>query len=265
MYELGVIGAGHMGMAILESGIAAGFIKPAEALAYDVSAERMKALKDKGFAAAAGTREVYEQSKQVLLAVLPQHCESVLESMKSERVTHPPVILSIVSGLSSACIRKYLGENTPVINIVPNLTILSGLGATAMSRTDNVPDGVFDETVRFYEEMGEVAVVAEPLLKEIIPVNGCAPGYVFYIIDAMAKAMAGIDYQDAVRLAAASFAGSAQMLLNGDASPTERLGQVCSPGGLTAAGVEYFNRFKLDEIIAGGMWASADRGRELAR
>jgi pyrroline-5-carboxylate reductase len=253
-------------MVMLDAAVRHGAVKPEEVLLYDINPERMADAAGRGFHAAGDERDAAGNCQYLFLAVLPQNSETVLGRLSECGLPERPVVISIVSGLGSSCIRRFLGGETQVVNIVPNLTLSVGFGATAVSRTGNVPDAVFDGIVKLLERSGQVAAVGEERLRDIIPANGCAPGYAFYMIDAVAEACAerGIDYGLAVRMAAASFAGAAKMLLDSDRTPKELLSQVCSPGGLTAKGVEYFTGRGLGEIIAGGIAESVKRGYELA-
>lgn len=268
MYKIGVIGAGHMGMALLDGVIRTGAAQPSEIYVYEKLPERAAAAQANGFIIAENERAVYDACAYLLLAVLPQEVEAVLQklaetSCKGSR----PVICSIVSGLGSVFIRGYLGEDTPVINIVPNIALSVGMGATVLARTSNVPDLVLNGAVKVLDELGLTAVAEERLLTEIIPANGCAPGYAFYMIDAVARAVAerGVDYALAVRMTAAGFAGAARMVLESEQTPDTLLARVCSPGGLTAQAIDYFNSHAMSEIIAGGVNESIRRGYELAR
>ncbi|MCL2708167.1 MAG: NAD(P)-binding domain-containing protein [Defluviitaleaceae bacterium] len=265
MRKLGVIGFGHMAQTMLSGAADFGVIAPDDALVYDVSDSRMKEASRLGYGVASNGRAVYEGCRYLLLAVLPQNADGALSGLSGCGCV-PPVIISIVSGMGSSYIRKFLGEGVRVINLVPNLTISVGFGACAASRTENVPDKLWQAFLEVLGRFGQVAAVDEARLTEIIPANGCAPGYAFYLIDAVASACAegGVDYGLAVKMAAASFAGAGKILLESNLGPAEQLARVCSPGGLTAKGIEYFNSCGIAKSIGEGVCESAKRGRELA-
>ena len=267
LYKLGVIGTGHMSGVMLDGAVEAGILKPGEVFVYDISPARMEETKKKGYHLARDMAEVYTRCSYLLLAVPPQSGESVLKELQQCNNENNPFVLSIVSGMGSAFIKKYLGSGAKVVNIVPNLPISVGFGAIAVSRTPNVPDDMFCGLLDALKRFGRVVNVEEHMLKEIIPANGCGPGYAFYMIDAVASACAkqGVDYGLAVEMAAAAFAGAAKMLLAPNAkSPKELISQVCTPGGLTEKGINHFESMGLFDIIAEGAAKSAKRGHELA-
>ncbi len=266
MYKLGAIGAGHMGMAILNGAAETGVVKPEDIAVYEVSPERAEAARKLGYQILNSAAEVYQNCVYFLIAVLPQNAAALLEELKNCEPKEKPVVVSIVSGMGSSFIRKALGADTRVINIVPNLTLAVGYGATAIAHTENVTAEILSPVLRVFEGLGQAVVAEEKLLREIISANGCAPGYAFYMINAVAKSAAerGVDYGLAVKMAAAAFGGAAKMILESEKTAEELLAQVCSPGGLTERGVNYFDAHKLDEIIKNGAWKSVKRGYELA-
>ena len=267
MHKLGAIGAGHMGMVIIDSLVCGKLASPAEVLVFEIDKRRAEQAQMRGYAIVGSETEVYTRCEYVLLAVLPQQCVSLLTDLSGCAPASPPVVISIVSGISSAFIRQYLGERTPVINVVPNLTLSVGAGATAISRTPNVLDEIFLNITEVFSSLGEIAIVEEPLLKEIIAANGCAPGYAFFFMDAVARTVAarGVDYSLAVRMTAKAFEGAAQMALAGEKDPSALCAQVCSPGGLTVQAIDHFNEHGLADTIASGIVKSIERGYELAK
>lgn len=268
MFKIGAIGAGHMGITILETIITLELAKPSDILVYELDHKRRQQVKSKGFVTAGNESEVYANAQLVMLAVPPQACDALFNKLASsaQRQDNKPVIISIMSGISSSYMRKYLGPDTAVITIMPTLGMKVGHGATAIAHTDNVPADVLTTVMNIFSATGEIMIVEEPLLKEIVAINGCMPGYAFYLIDAFARwgEFQGIDYRMAVRMAARGFAGAAALALE-DVDLKELLNQVCTPGGLTAEGVAFFEEGNLPEILAEGMENTIRRGYELAK
>ena len=264
MFKIGAIGAGHMGMAVLDA--IATQVNPAEVLVYEIDQHRKKAVKSRSFAAAGSEYEVYCNSEILLLALRPQSCEELFNKLVkgTDKREESPVVFNIMSGISSNYIRKYLGEETPVITVIPTLGMKTGQGAAAVAFTDNVPADILSYILDIFKRTGEAVVLPESSLKEIIAVNGCMPGYVFYLIDAFARVAQGVDYSTASRIVARGFIGSALQVMEGG-DPKELMGQVCTKGGLTAQGVDYFEKNQLDKILEEGMGESIRRGYELGK
>ena len=268
MFKIGAIGAGHMGMTILDAITTQGLAEAGDILVYELDERRRRLAKTRGFAAAGNESEVYANVKLLLLAIPPQGCEELLFKLarSAKRQAQKPTIINIMAGISSDYIRKYLDTDTAVITVMPTLGMRVGQGAAAIAHTDNIDGEILSDIMGIFTTTGEAIIVEEPFLKEIVAVNGCMPGYVFYMLDAFARAAEakGIDYRTAVRMAARGFAGSAAQVLE-EIDPRELLAQVCTPGGLTAKGIESFNENQVDKLLAKGMESSIKRGYELAR
>jgi len=265
MFKIGSIGAGHMGMAILDAMSTTAREETASILVYELDPERRRAAKARGFIAAGNESEVYLNSQILLMAVRPQHCEGLLKKLSaSAKRRTSPTIINIMAGISSDFIRRHLGSDTHVITVMPTMGMKTGHGMAALSHTNHVPKDILSYITKIFTATGEAIVVDEPLLKDIVAVSGCMPGYVFYLIDAFAKGAKGVDYQTAARMAARGFIGAATQVLGGS-GPAELLSQVATPDGLTAQGIASFEQSKIAEMLAEGMEESVRRGYELAK
>ena len=268
MFKIGAIGAGHMGMTILDAIISQNKAKATDILVYELDERCRRQAKSRGFAAAGNENEVYANAQLLLLAVPPQACEKLFDKLarSAQRQEQKPVVVSIMAGIGSNYIRKYLGSDTAVITVMPTICMKAGHGATTVAHTDNVPADTLSYMLEIFYATGEAIMVDEPLIKELVAVNGCMPGYALYMLDAFAREAEtkGIDYRTAVRLAARGFAGAATLVLE-EADPRELLSQICTPGGLTTQGITSFDQNQLPKILATGMQSSIQRGHELAR
>ena len=83
-------------------------------------------------------------------------------------------------------------------------------------------------------------MVDESAMEAITAISGCGPGYFFVVMDALADAgvMAGLPRALAIKLAAATMAGSGMMGLKTGLHPAQLRDQVTSPGGTTIAGIK---------------------------
>ena len=268
MFKIGAIGAGHMGMAVLDALVSQNQVKPADILVFELDERCRRQAKTRGFAAAGNESEVYTNAQMLLLAVPPQACEKLFDklSRSAQRQRQKPIIISIMAGISSNYIRMHLGQETAVITVMPTISMRAGHGAATISYTANVPTDALSFVVEIFSATGEAVIVDEPMIKEVVAVNGCMPGYALYILDAFAREAEtkGLDYRTAVRLIARGFAGVAALVLE-EADPRELLSQVCTPGGLTSQGIASFEQNQLSKILAAGMQSSTQRCHELAR
>ncbi len=267
MYTFGVIGMGNMGLCILNGALSCNIVKPSQVIIFDLDEQRVKIARDKGFTVAKKEEDVYTQSEYVLFAIIPQLYEDILKKLSQAQTQLDQTILTIAPGITSEFIQTYLGSTKKVIRVMPNTPLTIGCGATALSKTDNVTDTEFGKIKSIFEAMGEVAVIDESLMTEIIPANGSAPAFIYYFINCFADALEkqGIKKDLAVKLLSQSAIGSARMLLETGLSPEELIDQVCSPGGVTIETINVFNSRNLSKIVEEGCNACIKRGYELKK
>ena len=116
------------------------------------------------------------------------------------------------------------------------------------------------------EEVGEYAEIEETQMDIATALNGSGPAFVFYLIGAMADAGvdSGLDEEQAETLAAQTFKGAAETVLQSEQSIDELIDAVCSPGGTTIEGMEVLWDSDADEAVIDAVAAAEARSRELA-
>ncbi|QSX04852.1 pyrroline-5-carboxylate reductase [Sedimentibacter sp. zth1] len=266
MYKIGSIGAGNMGLAIIDGSVNCKAFDKTEVAIFDIMPEKIDLCKSKGYTVLPSEQSIIENCEIVLLAVKPQVYESLLAKLK-EAKNRPQnqIIITIAAGISTSYIQKFLGDETKIIRIMPNTPLLIGCGACAFSKTQNVNDNEFENIMNIFKNMGEVAVIPENQMNNIIAANGSSPAYVYYFINCIAKSVEnmGVDKDVAKKLVAKTFIGAAEMVLKTGKEPEELIKQVCSPGGTTIESIKVFDEKNLYSIIDEGCVKCVERANEL--
>ena len=266
MTNVGFIGAGNMGYAIMK-GIASCSLKDSIALtAYDSYAPAMERAVSIGAAAAENEADVVSSCKYVFLAVKPQQLDEVLGAIRSE-VTKNTVIISICAGITDEYIASQTVEGAKVVLVMPNTPLLLGEGATALSRSDSVTDEEFKFVCEIFGSCGIYAVVPKDKMKEIIAINGSSPAFIYLYAQSFVKyaESVGIDVQAATDLFAKSLIGSAKMITDSGKTIDELIEMVSSKGGTTIAGLEKLRAGGLDEAVQECCKACTNRAYELSK
>ncbi len=263
MIKLGFLGAGNMGSAIMK-GLSAGNSE-IDVLAYDKDSEKLNALKSFGVTPAEDEKALVKNSDYILLAVKPQVLGSVLDTIKDE-VTPDKVIISICAGISEDFIRNHTLKNARVVLVMPNTPMMLGLGASAISRADNVTDEEFSVAKSVIESCGIAVEIPISKMKEVIAINGSSPAFIYLFakgfVDYAEKV--GIDADSALKLFAQSLIGSAKMLTDSGMTVAELIKQVSSPGGTTIAGLDKLYEGNLTEVVGSCCENCTKRAYELA-
>lgn len=265
MINVGFIGAGNMGSAIMK-GIAKSEIGRNVALfVYDCDAAKTEALSSIGVTACESAAEVFERCSYVVPAVKPQQLDDVLKQV-SGCVRSDTVIVSICAGISDEYLASRTIAGAKVVLVMPNTPLLIGEGATALSRSETVTDEEFEFVCKIFASCGEVAVIDKSKMKEIIAINGSSPAFIYYFTKAFidyAEAV-GIDREAATKLFAKTLTGSAKMITDSGHSIEELIKMVSSKGGTTIAGLEKLGDGRLTEAVADCCKACTNRAYELA-
>ncbi len=262
MTKLGVIGVGNMGGAIIK-GIN-GKLGNTAVFAYDQDPEKLKDLRFIGATAASSVFELAKKCDYILLAVKPQQLDGVLAEVKSAG-NEGLAIISICAGISAEYIRERTFANAKVVLVMPNTPMMLGVGASAMSRDDNVSETEFAFAKKIIGSCGIAEVIPTDKMKEIIAINGSSPAFIYvYAKGFMQYAQSvGIDADTALRLFAQSLIGSAKMMTESGMTVDELIKQVSSPGGTTLAGLEVLEKSGIIPMTVNACEACTKRAYEL--
>lgn len=238
MAEIGIIGIGNMGSAILK-GLLHVYEKK-DLIFTDVNKERCKQITEEtGVSYAETNKDCAASAKYVILAVKPQYFTPVLESIK-EAVTAANVVISIAPGITTAQLKEKLGADRRVVRAMPNTPALLGEGMTGVcydSKAFSEEEKAAIEGI--FGSFGRMRLVEERLMNAVVCVSGSSPAYVYMFIEALADSAVkyGLPRDAAIEMAAQAVAGSARMVLETGEHPEALKDKVCSPGGTTIAGV----------------------------
>ena len=202
---------------------------------------------------------------QIVLAVKPQSMQSVLEH-------HAPhftstLLISIAAGISVAQLRQWSQQpQARVVRCMPNTPALVGQGISGLYFTDNchVSDKTSANTL--FQSCGEVLTVnTESDINAITAISGSGPGYVFFLMDALAKAAKQLGFTEtqANMLVKQTFLGSASLACASNDSFATLQDKVTSKGGTTFAGLEQLRTHNVEHAIAQAAQAALQRANEL--
>ncbi len=268
MKQIGVIGTGNMGSAIVRGLLDSGFIRASELAISDKSEQAMRRItKDWPAVEAYGSpAELCADCGVIILAVKPYMLTDLLDEC-AENLTDRAVI-SIAAGWTVAMLREKLEPyDARWLRVMPNTPALVGEGMTAICEDSNFSVNELEYARGIFDSLGKTALLPERVFDGVIAVSGSSPAYVYMMIEAMADAAVqeGIPRQTAIRMAAQSVFGSALMVLNSDQHPAALKDAVCSPGGTTIAAVTELERCGFRSAVQQAMKACADKSREMSR
>ncbi len=266
MDNIGFIGAGNMGTAIMKGISSSRLGKNINLFAFDPSTEKVNALSEYGVAACSSEKEIMDKCKYVFLAVKPQIIEGVLEAI-SGHTKKDTVIISIAAGIGDEFIAKKTIPEAKVILVMPNTPLLLGEGASALSRNERVSDDEFDVVLNICKICGKAAVISKDKMKEIIAINGSSPAFIYLFAKGFIDyaASVGIDKSVAEELFTQSLIGSAKMITDSGNTIDELIKMVSSPGGTTLAGLDRLYEGNLTDVVKNCCESCTKRAYELSK
>ena len=270
MYKTGFIGAGNMGGALIIA--ACKTIGPEHVIItdYDLGKARELAAQT-GCQVAESNNEVVRSSEYTFLAVKPNVMRSVaagiadtLNAEIEKGIKH--VIVTIAAGITIATIKECIGNKAPVIRIMPNTPVAVGQGMILLTG-----DGEQDENIVEFQsimkEAGDFLYIPESSFDITTSISSCSPAYTYMFISALADGacQVGVPRAQAIRLAAKTVLGSAQMVLETGIHPDQLKDNVCSPGGSTIVGVTALEENKFRYAVAQSIIQSTAKNLELGK
>ncbi len=267
MYEknIGFIGAGNMGGAIIRGYLSSGNKDPdAEIYCCEKNPELVSKLGN-DVILAASIKKLAEECKYVILAVKPQNISAVLDELKPF-VKPETVLVSICAGISSAYIRSHTVPGAKVIRIMPNTPAKLGFGSAAAAKCEGVTQDEFECIKSLFSSCGHVTEISESCMNEVIALNGSSPAFIFTYAKGFLKYASenGFDENDALSLFGETLVGAGKMLQFSGQSVDEMIKAVSSPGGTTIAGLQVLDGYKIEKAAYEACRACTKRAYELA-
>ena len=274
--NIGFLGCGHMGRAILSGALNAGSFSPSQVL---ISARSSAPETARRYNVQANTPvELLSRCDVILLGIKPQQMSSItpwveaLERSPTSAVGRP-LVISMLAGVELDRLSVALPPSCfTLARVMPNLCAQVGHGVTLcyaeQSDTRGEADRVKEplEVCRaLFEPLGHVEVLEyEEQLHAATAISGCGPAYLFNLIEAMADAGVhqGLKREVALRLAAHTVWGSGMLAIQ--EHPAILKDRVTSPGGVTIEGVRTLEQHGARGAMIAAVIAATQRSRELA-
>ena len=268
MKQIGLIGAGNMGEAILRGMVSGGYLKAAQITVCDASAARMEELAKnplyKAITYCDNPADLVEACDLIVLAVKPGQLQSVLSDVQD--VSTGKAFVSIVAGWTCSQLRQLLEPaGASYLRVMPNTPAMVGEGMTAICLEHTLSEEDFDFAKGIFDIIGKTVLLPEQMFDGAVALCGSSPAYVYMMIEAMADGgvRAGIPRKSAIEMAAQSVLGAALMVLSMDDHPASLKDAVCSPGGTTIEAVARLEACGFRAAILDAMVRCAEKSKEM--
>lgn len=205
------------------------------------------------------------KAEVVVLAVKPQVMQSVLNN-QAEHLGNM-LLVSIAAGVSVAQIQTWGRQtNARVVRCMPNTPALVAQGISGLFFTANCTGKDRATVHQIFSSCGEVVELnSEEEINAVTAISGSGPGYVFFLMEALAQAAQNLGFNEAQAnlLVNQTFLGAATLAKQSDDSFSTLREKVTSKGGTTFAGLEQLRALGVSEAIQSAAKAACDRAIEL--
>jgi pyrroline-5-carboxylate reductase len=261
--HVGVIGAGVMGEALIAALIRSG-VNTTDISFTEKRDERAKELEARYLISHLSLHELLAKASTILLVVKPQDMQTTLREMVGH-CDQKTLLISFAAGKTIKSIADEVGENRPIVRVMPNTPALIGLGASGYSFGLGVSEEQKSFVRSFLAATGIAIEVPENLQDAVTATSGSGPAYFFAFVEAMIDGAValGLAREDATQLTIQTITGAAALLGQSGDSPKTLREKVTSPNGTTAAALASFSQSELSAVVAKAMQAAAKRSQEL--
>lgn len=257
---LAFIGCGNMGGAIL-NGLAQKL--PAKELrACARTKEKLAPFKQAGIPVFTNAREAVSGADIVVFAVKPGQMPAVLQDVANE-LKAGVIVCSVAAGVSLLSMRDILGPGCALARCMPTTTALVGRGIFAFCFDDlNFSRESQLELIGLFSELGQILEIPESQFTAFSALIGAGPAYVFEMMQGLSQAAVTLGFTQAQArpMLEELFAGCAALAEKKKTSFMELRDEVCSPAGLTIAGVNILDRAGFTGLVVEAVAAAMQRG-----
>ena len=258
--KIAIIGGGNLGTAIAEGLIQSGFVLPGHILITKRNLSTLRYLEEKGVLVSNDNAEALHFADMVILAVKPFQVDDVLGAIKPLFEENRHVLVSVVTGISTAHIHGILNKKISTVRAMPNTAIAIQQSMTCISARDITSDQL-DYVKDIFNQLGLVAVIEEKLMDAATVLAACGTAYAMRYIRANIQGgiEIGFDAATASLIAAQTVKGAAQLLLQKNTHPEQEIDKVTTPKGCTIAGLNEMEHQGFSSSLIKGIVASYDK------
>ncbi len=238
--KIGFIGVGNQATAMLRGMARTQSIAMQDVYAFDIDTVRLEeTARELGFHACTDAASVLAACDAVAFAVKPYQMQTVLEPLAAQIAQRQLLVISMAAGTPIEKLEACLQKGTAVARIMPNQNAAIAQSITAHCTNAHVTQAQTQMLRLFCASFGEEMELDEAYFSAFFVLAGAGPAFAFLFIDQLTRAGVKIGMSRALAQKAAvqTVLGSAQLVLESGVHPQELIDRVCSPGGITIAGI----------------------------
>mgnify|MGYP003581721919 CR=1 FL=1 len=259
------VGGGNMATAILRGLVAQGFPGQNITVIEPTAESRARLEQDFGVRTLAAADASLSTASVVVWAIKPQIFAEAAAPVQPH--TRQALHISVAAGIPIQSIEGWV-QSRRIVRCMPNTPAQIGLGIAGLVAGSAVSAEDRALTQAILSPTGQLMWVdSEQQLDALMTISGSGPAYVFFWIEALMQGgqALGLSAEQARILAAHTFVGAANLVLQSDESPELLRQRVTSKGGTTHEAITTMQERGVTEAIVAAQRACYERGVELGK
>lgn len=260
LQKIAVIGGGNMGGAIARGIVKAGLAKASQIVVTRRNAEALKSWQSDGYATTSVNRDAVEGADVVVFAVKPYQIADVAADVK-DYIKKGAIAVSIATGVSIAQLTDMLGSDVASVRVMPNTAAEVGESLTAIVPGPNAAPGQVAVVERIFSALGLALVVDEAQMPALTALASCGIAHALRYIRACQESAVqmGLKADLAAQVIAQTAKGAAQLIIANHSHPEVEIDKVCTPAGVTIAGINAMEDAGFTRAVMAGMMGSYNK------
>jgi pyrroline-5-carboxylate reductase len=262
--KIAILGSGNIGLSLAKGLIKANKYEPEDIILTRRNVAALADLAEAGLITTSNNAQAVSEASIVVLAILPQQLNKLLDEIKPAVDVNKQLFISVVSGVSCEDIRKQLNLEVQVVRAMPNTAIAIGHSMTCIG-TDTATTENMQVVKSLFDTVGITVQINEELMTSATAL--CACGIAFFLRSIRAASQGGTEIgfhaHDALKMAAQTAKGAADLLLQLASHPEQEIDKVTSPKGCTIAGLNEMEHHGFSSALIKGIKLSAEKAGAL--
>lgn len=258
--KIAIIGGGNMGGAIARGIVKAGLAPAQSIVVTRRNPEALKAWQADGFVATSDNSAAVSGADVVVFAVKPYQIAEVVAGVRSS-LRQGVIAISIATGVSIAQLTDMLGEGVAAVRVMPNTAAEVGESLTAIVAGPSVAPAQVAVVERIFSALGLALVVDEAQMPALTALASCGIAHALRYIRACQESAIemGLKADVAAQVIAQTVKGAAQLILTNHSHPEVEIDKVCTPKGVTIAGINAMEHAGFTHAVMEGMMGSYNK------
>ena len=263
--RIAILGGGNLGAAIARGLVSSEARLPASITITRRSKNPLEVFSKEGFRTSTDNVSAIDGAAIVLIAVRPKQMDTVLDQLAGNLDPSKHVLVSTVSDVRIKDIQQRVDSSMPIIRAMPNIGVAVGMSMTCLSCHESTPSEAKSLTSELFSHLGRVEFIEE---EQMSPATAlCACGVAFFLRAIRAASQGGVQVgfhaDEAIRLAAQTAKGAAELILSSGEHPESLIDTVTTPLGITIAGLNEMEHHGFGSALIRGIVVSAEKAGDL--